>query len=209
MKGIVFTELLDMVEAKFGHSTLQNTIKTANLGHDGVYVAGGYYPFEELAGIVVALSKVTNVPVPDLLFAYGRHLFGVLIKGYPQFAEGKKTPLDFMESIDNYIHVEVRKLYPDAELPKFHVESKTNDKIIILYESPRRLENLAHGLMVGCADYYNQPLDIQYAPAPEISEHTVRFQVALAKGHSSPTTSMPTAKPEKKGFWDFLKKLFS
>ena len=213
MKGIVFTELLDMVEAKFGHKTLQNTIKNANLPHNGIYVAGGYYPFEELAGIVVSLSKETKIPMPDLLFAYGHHLFSVLIKGYPQFAEGKKNPLEFMESIDNYIHVEVRKLYPDAELPHFHVEHKDEEKIILIYDSPRRLENLAHGLMMGCSDYYKQPLDIQFAPAPEVSPTAVRFHVALAKeapkSTTSATTSTTQAQPEAKGLWGFLKRLFS
>lgn len=41
MKGIVFTEFMEMVEQKFGFDMVDTLIAKANLPHDGLYVSGG------------------------------------------------------------------------------------------------------------------------------------------------------------------------
>jgi Haem-NO-binding len=51
------------------------------------------------------------------LRSFGKHLFGRFVCNYPQFFGGINSALTFLANIEGYIHVEVRKLYPDAELP--------------------------------------------------------------------------------------------
>ena len=179
MKGIVFTELMEMVENVFGFDVLDNVIEKSNLENDGIFVAGGTYPHSELVKIVVALSEETKMEVPALLQAYGKHLFGRLIGLYPQFAEGKNNPLEFIASVDGIIHIEVRKLYPDAELPEFHTISHEEDTLVVDYVSGRKMEDFAIGLMLGCSDHYKQEIDIQHEPVADKEEHTIRFTIKL------------------------------
>jgi hypothetical protein len=57
-------------------------------------------------------------PRPDLP-RLGQHLFGRFVC-FPFFS-GVTSAFDFLAGLNGIIHVEVRKLYPDAELPHFEV----------------------------------------------------------------------------------------
>ena len=117
MKGVVFTEFLEMVEAKWSLEMVDQLIERAKPPSGGVYTAVGTYAPAEMVALVSALSEATDMPIPDLLKAFGGHLFGTFARNYPQFLEGRDTSFAFLESVESVIHVEVRKLYPDAELP--------------------------------------------------------------------------------------------
>lgn len=211
MKGIVFTELLNMVEDKFGYETMSKVIRNADLPHKGIYISGGTYPHEELVSLVLSLHRISGAPVPDLLRNYGRYLFKILANSYPQFAQAAKNPIEFINSVEDYIHVEVRKLYPGAELPAFEVIEKTDDTIVLHYKSGRKMEDFGHGMMLGCADYYKMPLHIHHEIIPNQEQHTVRFKIQLmtqeeaAKANEQEKQASSTLS----GNWlSFIKKLF-
>ena len=75
MKGIVFTEFLQLVEEKFGYETVDKVLLQVQPENDGAYTAVGTYDHQELIQLVVALSQETKVAVPDLVKAFGRYLF--------------------------------------------------------------------------------------------------------------------------------------
>jgi len=52
------------------------------------------------------------------------------------------------------IHVEVRKLYPDAELPTFTCDTSTPGRLTMLYRSSRPFADLAEGLIAGCIAHF-------------------------------------------------------
>ena len=54
MKGLVFTEFLEMVESKFGLEVVDNIIEHSELPSGGVYTSVGTYDFNEM------LSLITN-----------------------------------------------------------------------------------------------------------------------------------------------------
>ena len=79
MKGIVFTELLELVEEKFGYETVDQIISAANLENDGAFTAIGTYDHNDLLKMVVALSQQVGVPVPVLVNTFGKHLFNTCL----------------------------------------------------------------------------------------------------------------------------------
>jgi hypothetical protein len=176
MKGVVFTEFLEMVEEKFSLETVDEILAKAAPGHGGVYTAVGTYPAEEMVALLTALAEVSKTPPPALLHVFGEHLFGKFVKGYPGFFEGVTDPLDFLSKVDSYIHVEVRKLYPDAELPRFDATRKSDRELELVYRSPRRLSDLAYGLIVGCGKHFGVPLDIARVDTSGTGEE-VRFTI--------------------------------
>lgn len=160
MKGVVFTELLEMVEQQFSLAVVDEIIHRADLPSGGVYTAVGTYPAAEIVKLVGALSQVTGVPVPDLVRAFGKYLLGRFAVGHPAFFAGAKGTFALLQSVENHIHVEVKKLYPDAELPSFDCEATSDGRLVMTYRSERGLADLAHGLMVGCAEHYGEQIDI-------------------------------------------------
>ncbi len=63
--------------------------------------------------------------------------------------------------MEDIIHVEVLKLYPEAELPSFEVKQVSRSEMSMLYHSPRRLSDLAEGLITGCLEYFNEKATIK------------------------------------------------
>lgn len=60
-----------------------------------------------------------------------------------------------LSSIEDHIHVEVRKIYPDAELPTFTVVEKTADSLVMIYKSTRAMHAFGRGLMNKTFEYFN------------------------------------------------------
>ncbi len=156
MKGIVFTKFLEMVEQTWSEDFADELIEAVDLPSGGAYTAVGTYPHTEMVSLLVELSARTGVPIPELLRTYGRFLFGQFVTLYPGFFKGTSSSLDFAASIEDVIHVEVRKLYPDAELPSFKVIERTPDRLRLRYQSDRHLGDLAQGLMEACITHFGE-----------------------------------------------------
>lgn len=160
MKGVVFTEFMDMVDAEFGPSMTENLVDAVDPPSGCIYTAVGTYNHEELLSLVTELSQRTGTSVPDLVRTYGQHLFGRFVVRYPEFFSGVRDSFAFLESIDGTIHMEVHKLYPDAELPTFQCTRESDDHLIMVYRSRRPFADLAHGLIEGCATYFGDEIVI-------------------------------------------------
>ena len=160
MKGIVFTEFLDLVEEKFGMEMVDSIIETSELESEGVYTSIGTYNFSEMLSLLSNLSERTNITIDDLLLVYGEHFFSVIERSYVGLLNTYKDPMEMISSIENHIHVEVRKIYPEAELPTFIVEEKTDDLLIMVYKSSRAMYYFGLGLMNKTFEHFNSTAEI-------------------------------------------------
>lgn len=176
MKGIVFTEFLNLVEAKFGYEMVDQIISESNLPSKGIYTNIGTYEHAEMVQLVTALSNHTNIPVPDLLKIYGIHFFPILGNGYSHFLTGVKSGFELLESIEHYIHVEVIKLYPDAELPRFENRRLTPNCLEMIYHSKRKMADFAEGLMRSAFDHFGEKVEIERENL-EADGSSVRFTI--------------------------------
>ena len=182
MKGIVFTELLEMVEETFSPEVANRIIEASDLPSGGAYTAVGTYDHREMVRLVTTLGKETGIAVPDLLQAFGRHLFGRFVAGYPRLFTGVDSAFSFLASIEGYIHVEVRKLYPDAELPTFECDGSVPGRLTILYRSARPFADLAQGLIVGCTEHFCENVSIEREELSDEHGTCVRFVLTRRGG---------------------------
>jgi hypothetical protein len=156
MKGIVFTGFLEMVEIKFGLETVDKIIKNSELDSNGVYTSIGTYKFSEMVNLITNLSSETNVDVPTLIHVYGLYFFDTLVKGHPNIFKYYSTAFDLLAGIEKHIHVHVRKIYPEAELPYFIVHEESSNKLILEYQSERAMYQFALGLMERTFEFYEE-----------------------------------------------------
>ncbi len=175
MKGIVFTEFLELVESAFSFEIADQIVEESDLQSGGAYTSVGTYDYQELVQLVIKLSEKTETDIPVLLRIFGKHLFGRFVDGYPSFFENVDSMFSFLENVEDYVHVEVRKLYPDAELPTFECERPDSEKLIMVYQSRRALHDFAEGLIVGCADHFAEKVDIQKEDLSNGEGTKVRF----------------------------------
>ncbi|WP_242118865.1 heme NO-binding domain-containing protein [Aestuariivivens sediminicola] len=176
MKGIVFTEFLDLVEAKFGLETVDEILNKSDLKSNGVYTAIGTYEFSEMLQLLQHLSSKTNLSIDQLLLTYGEHFFQVLVNNYGALLNQYTDPIELLSSIENHIHVEVMKIYPEAELPTFEVVEKQEDSLIMIYKSSRAMHHFGLGLMNKTFEHFNSKVTIHLEKIKEDGTE-VRFSI--------------------------------
>lgn len=180
MKGVVFTEFLEMVETNISPAVADQLLDDCELKSGGAYTALGTYDHQEMVQLVVRLSEITDTPVPNLLKTFGTHLLGRFVVGYPAFFTDAPTAFELLERVEGYIHVEVRKLYPDAELPSFATERPRPDQLVLTYSSARPFADLAEGLIRGCIAHYGDGVQLQRHDLPGVPGTAARFELTRA-----------------------------
>ncbi len=154
MKGIVFTEFLDLVDSYFGEMVTEEIISKSNLESGGAYTAVGTYDYREMLTLAEQLSQHTDQPVPDLMRTFGAYLFGRFSTLYPVFLNNLTSSLEFVATIEDHIHVEVRKLYADTQLPQL-VSKQEDGSVTLTYASTRPFADFAEGLLLGCIEHFD------------------------------------------------------
>lgn len=178
MKGVVFTEFIDHAEAAFGEDVVDDVIEEADLPSGGAYTSVGTYDFKEMVALVTGLSKATSVSASDLIHGFGVHLGGSFRDKFQMFFEQQDDLFDFLDSVEKHIHIEVQKLYPDAELPSLKMVDRTDETATLRYRSMRCLEQLACGLIEASAGYFNVGVEISLSqgkdPTGDYTDITIR-----------------------------------
>ncbi|OGB21538.1 MAG: hypothetical protein A3I66_00190 [Burkholderiales bacterium RIFCSPLOWO2_02_FULL_57_36] len=175
MKGVVFDEFVEMVEERFSAEMADKIINASHLSTGGAYTSVGTYDHRELIELVRRLSDETGIAVPDLLRIFGEYLFKRFYVLYPSFVTEHDSSFALLSSLDNKIHVEVKKLYPDAELPRFTHEMRGPENMILTYRSKRPFGDLAEGLIRGCIHHYGESITLEREDLPVLEGAHIRF----------------------------------
>ena len=166
MKGVVFTEFFEFVEGRFSPEIAEQLIESSALPSKGIYTSVGTYDHAEMVTLVSNLATVVEIGVPDLLKEFGRHLLRQFVIKFPPFFNGITSTFEFLPKVDSFVHVEVKKLYPDAELPTFSCVFPASDQLQMTYESDRNLPDLAEGLILGCLEHFGEQMEVVRSSVP-------------------------------------------
>ncbi|MGF1619682.1 MAG: heme NO-binding domain-containing protein [Rhodomicrobiaceae bacterium] len=177
MKGVVFTEFLEMVEEQHSAAFVEDIVDDAHLPSKGYYTAVGAYPHTEIISLVGCLAEKTGMPSPLLMKGFGEHLFGRFRALYPKTYEGSSSAFNFLAGVETHIHMEVRKLYPEAALPSFQVEQHTPRNFSMIYVSTRPFGDLCEGLILGCLKHFNESATVIREDLQQEPETRIRFRI--------------------------------
>lgn len=178
MKGIIFVELIRMAEDAFGEEAVDTVLGEADLHNDGAFTTVGNYPCSELVKIVLAFSAYSGLSAETLQKKFGHWLMAYFVEHYPELFADKASAFALLESVDREIHVEVRKLYPEAELPRFATRRRGSDRLEMVYSSPNRLDAFCHGMIEACMEYFDQRAEISCTRLTQ-GESAATFDIRL------------------------------
>lgn len=168
MQGSIFTAFSDMIIDQMGMEKWNELLEKTNPSSGGVYTSGAQYEDSELINMVVLLSEQTGIAVDDLIESFGTYVFDILYKNSGVDVSSIDNLKDFLLAIDNVIHVEVQRLYPNAYLPKFEYEEGNDGDLIMYYSSKRKLCAVSVGLIKGASIKFKEPVTISH---PECMHH--------------------------------------
>ncbi|MFI3247109.1 MAG: heme NO-binding domain-containing protein [Ferrimonas sp.] len=160
MKGIVFTEFVDMVDQQFGFEVTEAMLERVELASGGAYTQVGDYHHGEMLQLVEALASELQQPVELLLIAYGSRLFDRLVLVHNIDLSRYVGSFDFLQQVENDIHRQVRKLYDNARPPTFEFDSISANQMQLRYHSHRGFGAVAEGLLRRCTERFEEPMNI-------------------------------------------------
>lgn len=161
IKGIIFNLLEEVVVDEHGENAWDDTLERASL--DGAYTAVGSYPDDEFLRLLTALPTTPERQSDTHLQLrwFGTKAIPLLASRYPQFFEGHDSVQPFLLTLNEIIHPEVRKLYPDVDVPVFDFSHEAEDTLVVGYRSRRRLCFLAEGFIAGATTHFGQRVVIE------------------------------------------------
>lgn len=163
MKGIIFNIAEKFIADRFGEEKLEQILSACELETIEPFVGPGTYPDSDLMEIVHTAAEKVGLPMPEFMKQMGHFTFFKLAERYPNFVAPYSNPKDFLMTVDNVIHVEVRKLYRDTQLPIFQYSEPSENELVITYYSKRKMYDLMEGLINGVAEHFNTRIEQRHS----------------------------------------------
>ena len=180
MKGVVFNFLEEYIEKNLGDGRYDDVLEKCTLKTKEPFVGPGTYPDEYLMAIVAETINMAGIPPPEGLRSFGRFCFYKLSERYPFFVNPYSHPKPFLKSVESVIHVEVKKLYKDANPPCFRYIDPAPDSLIIQYISKRGLCQFMEGLIDGVAGYYQVPIKYKQGTCTLNGDNVCEFHLTFS-----------------------------
>jgi len=159
VKGIIYNLLEEVVSDEHGEDTWDALVDAA--GVDGVYTSLGSYADEDLERLVAAASERLGATPDEVVRWFGRRTMPLFAQRYGELFTAHASTRSLALALNDVIHPEVHKLYPDAVTPVFAFDTSSQSTLVMEYRSARRLCAFAEGLLHGAADHYGERLAIE------------------------------------------------
>jgi hypothetical protein len=177
VKGVVFTEFLEMVDAKYSPAMVEEIIEAADLPSGGAYTAVGTYSHRELLVLLRVLATKTGEKPAAILKSFGEPLLQSFLRTHQKLYGSVTNAFDLFAHAENYIHREVKKLYPDAIPPHFDIECHTPQRFTMVYRSPRPFADLCEGLIHAVLRHYGETAEVRRTDLETAPFTCVRFDI--------------------------------
>ena len=182
MKGVIFNLLEGFISDGWGEETYEEILSLCPLKTKEPFVGPGTYPDSDLVAIATQAANKLGISLPEALRAFGGYAFPKLIEKYPVFMEGISHPKDFLKSVDGVIHVEVRKLFPEAVTPSFEYEEPAPDRLKMRYRSKRKMCPLIDGFLDGVEKHFGMSIEREHTTCmhqgADFCDYELRFAAA-------------------------------
>jgi hypothetical protein len=183
MKGIVFNLLQEIVCAEHGEDNWEEMLHKA--GANGAYTSLGNYPDAEFMDLVGAAASALAMTPDGIVLWFGRRALPLLAQKYPEFFEGHSTR-SLLLSLNDIIHPEVRKIYPDADVPSFDYDTSLPDELLMSYRSRRMLCTLGQGLVEGAAAHYGEHATFEHLSCTRRGDAQCQFRIRFQAREAGP-----------------------
>ncbi len=179
MKGVIFNIVKSFVEDNFGEKAYEELIEQSNLKSNGIFIGPATYDDSDFFELATQATNKFSVSMNDLQKMLGKYSFPKLATMCPHFVEIYDHPKAFLKTIEDVVHVEVKKLYLNANTPTFRYEDNSDDSLMMEYMSERQLCFFLDGLIDGVSDYFKQPISKEHSTCTHRGDLSCRFMLSF------------------------------
>jgi hypothetical protein len=178
MKGVVFNLMEEVIVRQHGEDLWDELLDSAKVS--GAYTSLGSYADDELFKLVTAASERLELSADVVLRWFGQQAMPVLASRYPSYFSAHTSTRQFLLSLNQVIHPEVRKIYPGADVPDFDFEDAVDGALLMSYRSSRKLCALAQGFTEGAAQHYGESLQFEHLQCMHRGDPSCQFRIRFS-----------------------------
>ena len=181
MHGLIFAELKKYVVTKFDEKTWDTLLEKAGL-KGNMYLASSVYADADILALVSTACQMTGLTANAVMEDFGEFIAPDLVTQYKFLIKPDWTLLDFLSNTEDTIHKVVR-FHSGVTPPRLVVTRVADDKVVISYDSTRRMCALLKGIVKGAAKHYKEEVVVSESRCMLHGDSAcvVTVQVAAAK----------------------------
>ncbi len=162
MHGRILWQFRDYVESQGGKGDWKTVLKAAGL-EERVYLSQAY-PDAEAFSLLKAAGKVYGKSAAVLLREFGEFTVPALLGMYSHLIKEEWRTLDVIEHAERLAHGAVRQHERGAAPPYLRTLRVNPHKVILTYDSPRKMCAFAVGIGLGLGKHFAENITIQHNP---------------------------------------------
>jgi predicted hydrocarbon binding protein len=159
MHGIFLTEFKKYIKATRGDEAWDAVRARAGL-QSRAYVPIQHYPDKEAAALVAAASAIDGAAATQILESYGRFIVTDLLSLYRGLLQPEWRSLELIEHAQEMIDRVKRLNGLAVGPPELSVERASEERVVVRYESPRKLCVVGKGMLRGIGDHFGDELEV-------------------------------------------------
>lgn len=161
MKGHIFNLLEQFIIEQAGDEAFEDILDACQFITTEPFIRSGTYPDEDLIELVNQTCKQLNLSPKDAHFGFGKWIFPHLTKIAPPEITTFKHPKELFLQLDHIHRVELKKIWPDAEPPRFQCIDTGANTVTMMYDSKREMTDLVEGVIESVSTNYQTPIKFE------------------------------------------------
>ena len=188
MYGVIFDFLRSyVIERHGGRDTWDALLNEAGIGYK-VYFPVAQYPDEEIVNLATTAARMLKVPLPAVLEDFGHYTGPRLITYYDMFVRPEWRTFDVLENASARIHDAIHRYNPKRLPPRLVAKRTEPDRMLLTYQSERRLCHVAKGIVRGLKDHFGENVEIQDTQCMHHGAECCQFELVRVQGAGRPQT---------------------
>jgi hypothetical protein len=114
------------------------------------------------------------ISINHLLLVFGKPFFSVIEKTCPNLLVSFKNSIEMLLFMENHIHLELKKIYSNLDVPTFITENKEVNMLTMLYKFSIAMRQFGLGVMNKALNHFNATATIELQKVKQ-DQTEVRF----------------------------------
>jgi len=159
MKGLIVKAAEKLVISKFGDDKWEEILVASDLEADEFFSIRDDIEDKVVMKVISNIAKILNISLTEVLKAFAAHWIHEFIPEiYPSYKF--ESAKEYISSIEDIIHTNVRATIPNAQPPLFEFDWKNENELKLTYISSRGLIDLARFILLEIGVKYNTEIII-------------------------------------------------
>jgi hypothetical protein len=162
MHGRILWQFREYIESKHGTRGWTSVLKAAGL-EERVYLAQAY-PDAEAFSLLKAAVAMSGKSAAVVVQEFGAFTVPALLGMYTHLIKPEWRTLDVIEHAEKVAHGAERQHERGAAPPYLQTRRVNLHKVIMTYESPRKMCSFAVGVGLGLGKYFHEDVKVHHSP---------------------------------------------